>query len=223
MSTRLEITSWVREATLLSAADVASTVIESHINRAIEIVGARFPWPFLEDVGTDDSVVGTQTIEKPATSVFIDAILEGDARTRLREVTPQQALEEYGDDPPDRQPDSFYLWDDLIWFTTIPIVVDTYKIKFHIAPTALSADGDSPQWNAQHHMFLADYSIARLWEREEDSRAAGAADQRFEMGLGLMAQHYLNQAADGPMVWGETPNRTHNSAYGNMPWLDGAT
>jgi len=221
MATRAEIRTYAREQALLDSSDVADTILDTYLDRAVSVVGSRLAWPFLDGESTFETVIGTRNYSMPATAVKIESIVRSGSKVRLREVTSTQARQRFGDDPPTTDARSFFLWDDDIHLVEIPPSVETYKVYFRTNPTLMAADGESPEWDSQHHLFLADFLIARMWEREEDPRAAETADRRFDQGVADMAQFYLNQASDAPMVWGESADRAVGGYYGNMPWLDG--
>jgi len=221
MSTGTELTTMVRNQTLLDTGDVSDAIILDHLNRAIKITGGRFAWPFLHDDAVITTVVGTQAYAFPTGAVFIDAIIEPDERIRLREIGRMDAWDRYGDDPPTRDARSFYLWEEKVVFTEIPQSIIAYIVKIRVQPTLLASGAESPQWNAQYHDFLSEYAIAKLWEREEDRALAADAMERFHTGVGDMAAFYMNQVSDTPMVWGERPDRAYASAYANTPWIDG--
>ena len=211
----------VRDQTLLDSDDISDAKILAHLNRGIEIVGARFDWPWLED--EDDIAVSepTQAHAFPTGAVKIDAILENATRTRLRKVSSTEAWERYGDDPPTASPKSFHIWQSQVVLVEIPSADVTLHVKFHKQPTLMADATKSPEWNSQYHEFLVDYAAAKLWEREEDLNMASEAAGRFDQGIGDLANFYNDQGSDARMVWGEQPDRFVGAGAGNMPWLNG--
>lgn len=221
MATGTELIALVRNQTLLDSDDVADDVILGHLNRAISTVGVRFDWPFLHDSDTFDSVIGTRAYAMPTGCVYIDSIIEDGERRRLPEIGRMDAWDRYGDDPPTRTPTAFFLWANQIEFLELPSAVNTYNVFFRKQPTLLASAAASPEWNSQFHEFLSEYAVSKLWEREEDRALAVDALDRFEIGLSELAQFYINQAQDNPLIWGERPDRKTRSRYANMPWIDG--
>lgn len=221
MSTLAELTTYVRGQALLDTSDVSDAIITTYLNRAIEAVGGRFPWPFLQAVADITTVVGTTAYNFPTGAVKINSIIENGKRTRLKPITAQEAWTRYGDDPPTRSARAFYIWNEQINLVEIPDAIVTLHVKFHKQPTLLTISTSTPQWNSQYHQFLGDWAISKLWEREEDRAAALDALQRFELGIGEMANFYNDQVANERMVWGEQPDRWVGSTRSNLPWLDG--
>ena len=215
------LTTLVRDQTLLDSDDLSDAKILAPLNRAIELVGSRFDWPWLEDVADISVSAATQGYSFPTGAVKIDTILENATRVRLRKVSSMEAWQRYGDDPPTGRPRSFYLWNDKIVLVEVPSADVTLHVKFHKQPTTMSDDTKSPEWNDQYHEFIADWAIAKLWEREEDMRMAEEAMVRFEQGIGDLANFYNDQGSDARMVWGEQPDRYAGAGGGNMPWLNG--
>lgn len=221
MADRQDLREYAREQTLLDTTDVADAVLNTYLDRAIGVVADRFDWPWLDASTTVNTVVGQQNYSKPTDHVFTHALVESGKNRRLREITPVKAWQRYGDAPPTQQGKSFYFYEDKLWIAQIPPAVVTYKWFYRKSPTLMTADNKTPEWDSNHHWFLAEFVIRELWRREEDQQAASAADQAFEQGIGSMAQFYINEADDQPAIWGEDPDRVGRSAWYNMPWMDG--
>ena len=221
MSTGTELIALVREQTHLDSDDASDAVILGHLNRAIEIVGTRFDWPWLQDEDTITTVADQQPYDWPTDAVYIDTLVETDKRTRLKKISSMEAWSRYGDDPPTTSARSFYLWNDKIVLVENPPAADiVLKVKFHKQATVMASAAGTPEWNDQFHEFLSDFACARLWESEEDQAMAQTSEQRFEEGLADMVNFYNDQASDERMVWGEQPDR-YVATSGNMPWLNG--
>lgn len=219
--TGAELITYARAQTLLNTDDVSDATILDHLNRAIEIVGGRFDWPWLQGEDTVATVVDQQTYDWPTGAVKIDTITISGKRIRLKRISAKEAWERFGDDPPTAEPRAFYLWNDKIVTLENPGTIVTLKIKFYGQPTLLTNDAASPEWNDQYHNFLGDYAIARLWQREENQNQEARADQAFEVGIQELAGFYNKQASDERAVWGEQPDRYRGGGASNMPWLDG--
>lgn len=221
--TGAELITYVRGQTLLDSDDVADSVILAHLNRAIELVGSRFDWPFLEGEDTIAVIADQQPYDWPVGAVRIETITISGKRVRLKKITSTEAWERYGDDPPTAEARAYYLWNDKIVLLENPPASITLKVKFIGQPTLLSTTADSPEWNSQYHRFLGDYAIARLWQREEDQHQEAASDARFEQGINELADFYNRQASSEYAIWGEKADRYRGGGATNMPWLDGVS
>jgi hypothetical protein len=142
----------------------------------------------------------------------------------LQELAQLDADVMYGGDPPSAsEANFFYTWGESVFLLPVPDTdeTDAYLVRYYRSATLLSNDTDSPEFDPSFHLILADYSIARVWEREEDIGKMEAADQRFDQGIERMAQFYLNRAEDTPLIMGggKTGRYAERSEFRNMSWL----
>ncbi len=221
MADRAALRTYAREQVLLDTSDVADTILDAYLDRAVQIVATRFQWPWLEASSTVDSVIGQHNYALPSGHSYTFALIEDDTKDRLRKLSPVQAWTRYGDDPPSGKARAFYFYEGELWLVETPTAVLTYNWFYRKAPTLMAANDDVPEWDVNHHYFLAEYVISQLWLREEDRQLADGANQRFETGIAELAQFYLHRASDAPMVWGESADMSIGWNRGNMPWLDG--
>lgn len=221
MADREDLRDYARSQTHLDSADVADATINTYLDRAVQIVASRFDWPFLEASTTFDTVVDQHNYSVPADWVKTIAIVQDGKKTRLREIGPVQAWTRYGDDPPSGTARAFYLYGNGLYLVEKPTAVLTYHHYYLKEPTLMTLDTSTPEWNDNHHYFLAEYAIQQMWLAEEDLQQANQAAYRFEQGLAEMAQFYINQAVDSPIVWGEDADRIVSFSRTNLPWLDG--
>lgn len=221
MADRADLRTYAREQTLLDSDDVADSILNTYLDRAVQIVATRFKWPFLETSTTFDSVADQHVYDMPDDWTYTESITEDGKNVRLRELSSQVVRQRYGDDPPTGDARSFYVYGEKLYLVEKPTQALTYNHFYRKSPTLFANDDATPEWDSNHHLFLAEYVIQQLWLREEDRQQAGDAQQRFEEGLGDLAQFYLDRASDDPMVWGEWPDRIVGGNQGNMPWLNG--
>lgn len=209
MSDLAAIRDFVREQTLIEIDDWSNAKVLNVINEGIREVASRFRWPFLSASAQISVTAGTQSyaLSSIASNVQrIAAIIDNTRRVKLQEVEPQYAWELYGGDAPDSDEAlAFYLWGESLYLLPTPSANESnaYTMFYYKTPTELSNDTDVPEWSSQFHMLLADYAIARVWEREEDFQKAQAAQQRFDLRVEQMARHYLNRVEDEPLVYGK--------------------
>lgn len=203
------IRDFVREQTLIETDDWSNVKIDNVINEGIQEVASRFRWPFLAGSAQVSVTSGTQSyaLSSIASDVQrIAAIIDNDKRVKLQEIEAQYAWELYGGDPTTSdEATAFYIWADTLYLVPVPTATeaDAYTMFYYKSPTLLSNDTDTPQWSSQFHMLLAEYAIARVWEREEDYSKSGVAQARFDARVEQMARHYLNRVEDEPLIYGK--------------------
>lgn len=203
------IRDFVREQTLIEIDDWSNAKVLNVINEGIREVASRFRWPFLSASAQISVTAGTQSyaLASIASDVQrIAAIIDNDRRVKLQEIEPQFAWKVYGGDAPaSNEASAFYLWGNTLYLLPTPDANESnaYTMFYYKTPTELSNDTDVPEWSSQFHMMLAEYAIARVWEREEDFQKAQAAQSRFDSRVEQMARHYLNRVEDEPLVFGE--------------------
>lgn len=221
MPDRAAIRDWVREQTLQEVDDLNDTKINNMLDQAVRDTSSRFHWPFLQTSTTITTVAATQTYAMPADHVHTFSITDQDRKVRLREVSKADIWQRYGSDFPDGQPRGFFVWGDTIYMVPVPDTVITYDHYYYKQPTVMANDTDTPEWDSQFHLVIADFAIARIWEREEDFIKAESSMAAYLAGVDNMARRYLDEASDQPMILGERPERLSGLSAGNMPWLDG--
>ena len=232
MSDLAAIRDWVREQTLVESTDWSNTKILNVINQGIRDLSVRFPWPFLATSNTLTTVAAQQAYTYDTISDFagtaqklfeIEAIVDMDGRVKLEEIPAADAFKLYGGDMPTTTGAThFFTWGSSIYLLPTPSANDTdrYTVYYYRSPTELANDTDTPEWDARFHMVLAEYAIAKVWEREEEIGKSRAADQRYNEGVERMAQFYLNRAQDYPAVLGGgKPLGYPQTDRANMTWL----
>lgn len=209
MSQLSAIRDFVREQTLIEADDWSNTKIDNVINEGIREVASRFRWPFLASSAQVSVTSGTQSYALSGIASDIQriaAIIDNDKRVKLQEIEAQYAWQVYGGDPTTSdEATGFYIWGDTLYLVPSPTATETdaYTLFYYKSPTELTNDTDTPEWSSQFHMLLAEYAIARVWEREEDYSKSAAAQGRFDARVEQMARHYLNRVEDEPLIYGE--------------------
>lgn len=233
MSDLAAIRDWIREETLVETTDWSNTKINAVINEGLRAVSTRFPWPFLATSNTLTVVADQQAYTFDTISDFsgtgkklfrIEAIVDNDGRVKLNEVAAADAFTMYGGDMPAASTaNRFFTWGNSIYLIPTPDTNDTarYTVFYYQSAVELSNETDTPEWDSRFHMVLADYGIARVWEREEEIGKSQAADQRFDQGVERMAQFYLNRAQDYPAIFGGGKSGVYHDRRdrANMPWL----
>ena len=228
-----EIRDWVREETLVEINDWSNAKINIVINEGLRQLSAKFPWPFLATSSQLSVTAGTQSYSFDVVSDFagtgkklfrIEAIVDNNRRVKLNEIAASDAFQMYGGDMPEAgDSDLFFTWGNAIYLLPVPDANESnaYTIYYYQSPAALVNETDEPEWDERFHLVLADFAIARVWEREEEVGKMQAADQRFDMGVERMAQFYLNRAQDYPAILGggKTGMTANYSDRVNMSWL----
>ena len=220
MPDRAAIRDYTRELTLVEADDIGNDKINNIINQGLRELASRFRWPWLETTTTINVSAGTRSYALPSDFQYMHSLIRASSKIRLRAVSASKALGLYGDDFPTGNAEGFYLWGSTLHLTRDPASAETLNLFYHQAPTILSNDTDSPAFDSQFHLLLADYATSKIWEREEDFVKAKASENRWDDGVEQMARWYQDQTNDMPMVLGEEP--TIRATVLNMPWLSDA-
>lgn len=219
MANRSAIRDYAREQTLVETDDFADDKVDAVINEGLRVVSSRLLWPWLQTSTTLSVVAGTREYALPADHVYTTALIEQGDSVRLRQVAPIDAWQQIGDDPRSSDPEAYFIWGDTLILTTSPQSNATFDHYYYKQTDVLVDDTDEPAFRSEFHMMLADFAIARMWEREEDFAKARQAQQRFDIRVEEMARAYLRRGSHAPMVFGQRPER--GGQRGNMPFLDG--
>lgn len=213
--------SYIRTQTLVESDDLSDAELLTFLNDGIYRVSVRMRWPWLETTGTITTVADQEGYTLPSDYRKLVAIVDNDEKRRLRRVTPDLALEEWGGDPDsDSEASWYYIYGGSIYLLPVPSANDTdrYTIYYVKAPTAMSNGTDTPEWDVEFHHVVADYAIAKVWEYEEDFQKAADAEAKFEAGIELMVDHYLNSEERHPTIYGGGIRPSFGRT--NMPWLN---
>ncbi len=220
MPDRASIRDYARELTLVETDDISNDKINNIVNQGIREMASRFRWPWLETTTTIAVVSGTRSYALPTDFQYLHSLLRASSRIRLRATSASKALGAYGDDFPTGTASGYYLWGSNLFLTKDPDSNETLNLFYYQAPTVLSNDTDSPAFDSQFHLLLADYTVSKIWEREEDFVKAKASEDRWDDGVEQMARWYQERTNDMPMILGEEPSI--RATILNMPWLDDA-
>lgn len=223
MPNRAAIRDYVRQQTLIEEDDWGDDKIDAVINQGLRRLSTRFDWPWLAATSTLSVVAGTTSYALPTDLRKTEAITRQDRTGRLVEVSPWEISGKYGGDLPSGTPTSYFVHGRTLYLDRVPTEAITYDWLYYTSPTALSNDTDSPEFHEEFHLILADYAIAKAWEREEDFTKAGDAMQAFTDQVEEMAAFYLDLAKDRPVVVGEGRTLLQRRHPNNMPWLDGVS
>lgn len=224
MATLAELIIQVRAATMVPSAMVSDANLTTWINEGLYKVAASDRWPWLEASSNFTTTAGTQAyaISGIASGAVdrIAAIYSNTKRRRLVQVSAAQALEAYGGDMPSgAHADSFYIWAGSIYLLPVPDTSSVqYNLYYYKAPTALTTN-TSPEFDAVFHRVLAHYAEMRLWQFEEDTQKAQAAEVQFYRVLTEMRGWYRDIAEDEPWAVGVPQSR--RATRSNTPFLDG--
>lgn len=224
MPTRATLRNYVREETLIESTDLANSVLNDVLDRAIYDVATRFDWPFLGASVQVTTIAGDQAIKMPSDWMRTLSVVRNGRRTQLAELSFREAMEYYGGDPPESsEAKLFFIFNGELYLLPVPSSgeLDAYTHYYLKQPTLMANDTDTPEWTDEFHDVLVPFAVAWVWRREEDLTKATDAEERYRARLNDMAAFYLNQAADSPYVWGQRTKRALRGVGigGNMPWL----
>lgn len=222
MPDRSDIRDYVREQTLVETDDFADTKIDAIINQGLRVLSTRFDWPWLAETGTLSVVASTTAYTMPTDLSRSLAITHPTKANRLVEVSPWEILGKYGGDLPSGTPTSYFVHGRTMNLDRIPYEDVDYTWLYFKNATVLSNDTDEPEFAAEFHLILADYAVAKVWEREEDFTKADEAMKDYQEGVENMARFYLDVSHDRPIVFGESRDIGMRRHATNMPFLDGA-
>lgn len=224
------IRDYVREQALIETDDWASAKLDIVINEGYREVAQRFDWPFLESSNTFDVTAGQQAYSLASVAAAtesiatIQAIVDTDRRQRLVEIGSNEAFQRFGGDwSESSRASEFFIWANEINLIPIPDTteVDAYKIYYFKKPTVLANDAAEPEWDEQFHYVLAQWALARVWEREEDYEKGLAWQSKFDDQVERMARYYLDRAVNVPQVVGLRGAPRRGGRANNTPFLDG--
>lgn len=219
MPNRAAIRDYVRQQTLVETDDWGDDKINAVINQGLRRLSARFDWPWLAASGTLTTVAGTGSYALPTDLRKSLAITRIDKAQRLVEVSPWEILGRWGGDLATGTPESYYVHGRTLYLDKLPSEAATYTWLYFTSPTALDNDVDEPEFTDEFHLVLADYAVAKVWEREEDFTKAADSMKQFDRGVEEMAVFYLDVSRDRPVVFGEARTMRIGSSGSNMPWF----
>lgn len=221
MPDRAAIRDYVRQQTLIEQDDWADAKLDSVINQGLRMLSVKFDWPWLAASTTLSVVAGTSSYTMPTDLRKTLAITRQDKPQRLVEVSPYEVLGVVGGDLPSGTPAAYFVHGRDLYLDKVPTESATYDWLYYTSPTLLDDDTDEPEFVEEFHLVLADYAVAKAWEREEDFAKAAEARKDFDQGVEAMAVFYLDVARDRPVVWGVSRDMVYRGAANNLPWLDG--
>lgn len=224
MPNRGAIRAWARTQTLLESDDIADADVNSIINQGLRKVSTQFPWPWLATSSTQALSDGVQSYALPADLDRLEKVIYVGKSIPLEEVSALEAWHRKGDQFASGDPSHFFIWGESLLLSPIPTATSgSIKLYYYQSPTAFTDDTDVPPFAEQFHLVLADFTIARLWEREEDFSKAQEAEVAFINGVNDMARYYLNRATDHPTVFGGGLSQSRQNGFYRRPpfdWLD---
>lgn len=224
MPDRSDIRAWARNQTLLETDDISNTDVDAIINQGLRKISTQFPWPWLATSTTQVLSDGVQSYALPSDLDHLEKVIYVGKSIPLEEVSSLEAWHRKGDQFASGDPTHFFIWGEDLMLSPIPTSTSgSIKLYYYKRPTALTDDTDEPPFAEQFHLILADYTIARLWEREEDFSKAEEAERAFLTGVNDMARYYLNRATDHPTVFGGGLSQSRQKGFYRRPpfdWLD---
>jgi hypothetical protein len=168
---REELRSNIRLQTLIEDTNVTDTSINALINQGISEIAVQFTWPWLEETATISLAANTRTAALPGDYLFGAVLIDDDKDTELPFISSLEFFRRVGNDTGNTSanPDFYTIFEGSIYFSPIPSANDTnrYTFYYYETPTTLSADGNSPAFNAAFHWVLVEYAKWKLYEREE--------------------------------------------------------
>ena len=221
---RSSIRARIRVLTLMETDDISNDDLNNIINEGVDAVGGRFEWPFLAAMDSFGVTAATQGYAFTSIASNVVGQIAAVVRTgkhRISEISPQDALAQYGDDFGEGSDATHYfVWGTSVYLVPTPDTTEAaaYKLYYFRRPTTLDNDVDEPEWERQFHELLVSYGCSKVWEREEDMEKAKYWSDKFDQSVEAMARFYLNRADDHPVIVGESASF---STSGNMPWLNG--
>lgn len=221
MPNRSAIRDYVRQQTLIESDDWGDDKIDAVINQGLRRLSTRFDWPWLAASTTLSVTTGTTSYTLPTDLRKTASLTRTDKRQRLVEVSPWEILGKWGGDLPTGTPTSYFVHGRTMHLDRVPSEDITYTWLYYTTPTMLDNDTDEPEFASEFHLMLADFAIAKAWQREEDFEKAQDAMDSFNSAIEEMAAFYLDLGKDRPIVLGERRDLIMRQAPNNMPWLDG--
>lgn len=205
--TRAELLALVRRQTLVVSGELSDTTIEGDLLQAIHDMSGRYRWPFLKAEATISLVDGTSDYSLPSDLMYLDTLIyDGEGTAPLERTTPEAVKALYGDDVGDA--DLPHLWyevdHDTIRFVPTPDAAQDVNVIYYTVfdDTDFDDDAESPPFPAAYHEMVADFAIARFWEREEQEDKASYYWSRYFNGIERLATYYSSRLPAEPLVVG---------------------
>ena len=216
---RAEIRTLVRTITRTETQDVDDAALDLYLDEGYAEIVSNRPWPWTY-VDTPETVVLTPDVNEytlGATVRRVVAVIEVEQRYPLTNIS----INDWA-----RRQDSIQSTSRPVWYVyqagklklwPVPATNDSLDVYYHAFPVW---DTDPPVFDSTFHTAIADWSMSRLWEQEEDLEKANDYRQRFEIKMTRMAKFYNTEMLDRPMIYGGGDAgvaRPHS-----MPWLSDA-
>jgi hypothetical protein len=218
--TRAELLALVRQQTLISTTELADAAVVALINEGLADVGVRAEWPWAYDGHSFDFEVDTASYALPTDLNFLkEVIYSGQgAWAQPHRTTLESVRARFGDDVGEADlPPEYYRTGTTLTFVPTPTSTQTVVLRFYKEPDSLDETTDAPTFNAAFHPMLADYAIAKLWEREEMEEKANFYWSRYFDHLDRMIQFYNVQLPSEPMIVGGGNPVTYRKPWTNWP------
>jgi len=210
VATLANIRDWVRQQTLVEAADFSAANLTTVINQGLYELGTAGDWPFLDASAALIIEDGADAYALPTGFDRLVAVYDDDG-VMLPETHRRSAVQQFRAPVPGK-PQAFYLWQEQLVFVPAPDTTFFMTVDYRKLPTLLVNDTDVPEWHPAFHMVLAEYAASKVWEREEDMERAGFYYGNFLGKVNDMELFYRNRGMDSPLVVGFAQK------FNDRPW-----
>ena len=221
MSTRAELVTLIRALAQVETHEVSAAELTAYMNEGyLEVVSNRtWPWCYVATPETIAMIVDTSAYAVASAMRRIISVVNVDQGYDLESVAPSEWARRQAQTESTSRPVIFMFNKQKLFVWPPPSTTDDMNVYYYEHPEWASGDTIAPPFDAAFHSIIADWTLHRVWEQEEDFERSDDYRSRFEMKLNRMARFYNNLVQDTPKIYGRKgPVR----GVSNMPWLDDA-
>lgn len=221
---RSDLRTRVRELSSVGTSNVSDTTLNDLLNEGIRVVAKTWQWPFLHtevNLSTTAAQEQYSLVTDLSVSDFssIKYVYDQDEQRVLQPITYEQRVRWWAGDPDTAtKGEWFYMTETASHVGIMPIPSATesnaYKFVYSKAPTEMSADGNSPEWDEAYHQILVSYVLAQVYESQEFYTQAQTKIDQFSSGMAEMKRFYNSNRIPSmqPVVFNGGISR------GSRPW-----
>lgn len=223
--TRGDIRKLVRFLSLIEAREVSDVQMDTLIDEGFHIVESKrvWPWAISRVNARIETTKGADKYTIPDFSHIV-SILKHDGSKQLRSTSESDIAtsghEQYA------EPELYMVEGGKVVLSPIP---DDTGYQYDVIYTTLPEwrlSSEKPPFEEQFHTILVDWTLHRIWEREENFTRSNDYRSRFEARLMDMNSFYNSRSEDRPLIFGEYPRDVDvnlHPPYGAQPTVKGSS
>lgn len=172
--------------------------IDGYINDAyMDVVAARFDWPFMETRRTQVTVsAGATSVALPADVWHVAAVFNATDGVAMSPIDGRNQARHLYPDPGAGAPILYRVLGANLEVYPAPTVATTIELDAFAPPAELTATAE-PAFPRQHHRILVSGALSFLYEDDGNMEAAAGHRARFEQGIQRLAQDLFAPRQEG--------------------------